>query len=283
MWVAALALTGAGLLLWASQGWRPSQEARPHQQVPAASAGPAQPLVRGAEHLALDPLAAPSPAWQAQGSLAGAALDGDWGLDAQGRLQPSRALRWRFDHILSQVGERDTQAMRAQLQALLQGLQAAPGSLEALLTLWDRYLELQQWRWQVVVDLQRPDTWRAALAERQRVRWQLLGPAWAQAFFAEEERALLSSIEARESGRQPEPEKIANAPRPLPNAAEREAALQEQWRVWDQRLAASRQVLAQIAAAPELSPLQRQQAVQRHLAANYSSSERLRAEALLGL
>jgi len=283
VWVAALALTGAGCLLWASQGGRPSQEARPHQQVPAASAGLAQPLVRGAEHQALDPLAAPSPAWQPQGSLAGAALDGDWGLDAQGRLQPSRALRWRFDHILSQVGERDTQAMRAQLQALLQGVKVAPGSLEALLTLWDRYLELQQWRWQVVVDLQRPETWRAALAERQRVRWQLLGPAWAQAFFAEEDRALLSSIEAREAGRQPEPEAIANAPRPLPNAAEREAALQEQWRVWDQRLAASRKVLAQIATAPELSPLQRQQAVQRHMASSYSSSERLRAEAVLGL
>jgi lipase chaperone LimK len=214
-------------------------------------------------------------------SLDGTTLDGDWGLDPQGQLQPSRALRWRFDHLLTQIGERDVATMRAQLVQLLRGMQAVPGTAQSVLDVWDRYVKLQQWPWKTAVDLRSPDSWRQSLAERQLVRRQILGLRWAEAFYGDEDRALLGWIQALDSG-QTLPN-TSPTPPPLPDAPQREAELAAQWQAWDQRLALSRKVLQGLRHAPEMSALQRQQAIAQHLDQHYSGSERLRAQALLSL
>jgi lipase chaperone LimK len=222
------------------------------------------------------PRAAPASAPTA-GSLVGTQPDGDWALDGQGRLQPQLGLRRRFDYLLSQIGERSLPELRAQLLQLAQA-ELDADTTAAVLALWDRYLQLQQQPWKLAVDLQRPESWRAALAERQQQRRVLLGPAWAEAFYGDEERALLAQILALEQGRPHAPEAL---PPPLPQAAEREAALQAQWADWERRLAEARVALARLQQAPEYSAPQRAAAREQLLQRLFSPAERVRAEALL--
>lgn len=114
-----------------------------------------------------------------------------WPLSSQGELLAHRLLRQRFDRLLASAGDseaalvvaRDTLALEAQSEL------GATQAVEVL-RLWDAYLALQRHPWQVAVDLQRMSTWEAALQERQQVRRELLGEAWAQAFYGEDERRL---------------------------------------------------------------------------------------------
>ena len=66
-------------------------------------------------------------------------------------------------------------------------------------------------------------------------------------------------------------------------AAERLRAEDAQWADWERRLQTARMRLQAIAAAPELSALQRSQAQAAYLGENFSGSELVRAQALLGV
>lgn len=253
------------------------------------------------------------------GSLRGASPDGGWGLDAQGRLQPNLALRRRFDQWLSTLGELTVPQITAVVrQQALQDL-GADGAAQVM-AVWQNYLALQQHPWQVALDGHDLRLWSAALAERQRVRRERLGMAWAEAFYRDEETALQQRLaqQARPAGepgaRTPEsaptslPDSAPGAALPVlpalaqapaagtdaqslfaersaafgPEAALRLQAEDEAQAAWDRRLQQARAQVAALAAAPEFSPPQRAEAIMRWLDAHFSGSERLRAGALLG-
>ena len=246
-----------------------------------------------------------------QGSLRGSALDGDWGVDAQGRLQPSRALRRRFDQLLSTLGEVGVDELGRWLQARARAELRAEAADEVMLV-WERYLQLQRRSYRWGLDGRDSNGWQAALAERQTARREILGRAWADAFYADEEEALRRTMAARESRSATRDEagaaaaagvavlpELARAPAAGVDAqqlfeqrrqalglaaAQRLAAEDAAQADWEARLAAARAELVRLRQAAELSPPQRQQAADDWIAAHFSAGgEQLRARALLGL
>ncbi|MEY4911929.1 MAG: hypothetical protein RL761_1592 [Pseudomonadota bacterium] len=216
-------------------------------------------------------------------SLADTQADGSWSMGANGQAQPSTALRRRFDYLLLLQGERTLAMITADIQ---RQVLAAHGALAAqqIVALWHSYLQLQQKQWATQVDMLRPNTWASALAERTQVRRELLGVAWADAFYREEEDALRQQI-AKSNGQTvaAAPSQEANLPAVLPDAALRQAEVDAEWQQWRQRLEAARVQIAQLQQAPELSATQRTEAVAAYINSQFSGTELLRAKALLKL
>ncbi len=218
-------------------------------------------------------------------SLANTQLDGDWGVGPNGQPQPSMALRRRFDYFLLLQGEQDLNAVATRIRQLVQAAHGAAAA-QQIMAVWDSYLRLQQQRWATQVDMQRRETWSPALAERSLVRRQLLGAAWAQAFYADEENALRQMIAQANSGlpaTATAPVAQPTDPIALPDAAQRMAAHQAQWQEWEQRVGTARSRIAQLRSAPELSDPQRSDAIALYINQQFSGNELLRAKALLGL
>ena len=282
--VGALALVVVG-------GWQLQQGLR--QQTPPA-VPPPSPAPAAAQEPP-DTAAAPRPAaasdaadwarWLAGSSLRGTEPDGDWTVGADGRLRPDPALRRRLDHYLALQGELPLERLRDALVdevARRHGPQAATD----LRQLWARYLALAQYRWQAVADPSRPETLAAALAERTRVRQQLLGPAMAEAFYREEDDRLRATIARLNGGAGPSFASLAPLalhPEPLPDAPVQQLALQQGWAAWEQRLSDAHSEQLRLQAQPGLSAAQRAAAMQAHLDAHFSAAERPRVEALLRL
>lgn len=260
-----------------------------HPSAPPGPSGPSAPSARpapAAERSAVPPAppavtgAGPSAAWARADSLQGSDWDGDWALASpQGLPQPSRRLRDRFDHLLSQLGERELPAIRAQLLARLEA-DALPAATRAeLLRLYDAYLAVQQHPYRFVAEPQAPHTWRAALAERQLVRRQHLGADWAAAFWGEDDRALMASLSALRGDR---PAALPDVEPPRhPQAAAREAALEAEWRDWERRLDAARTHWQALARDASRSAPQREQAWQQHLDGHFDAAEQRRVRALV--
>jgi lipase chaperone LimK len=216
-------------------------------------------------------------------SLADTEADGSWSIGANGQAQPNIALRRRFDYFLLLQGERSAAALTAEIQ---RQVLAAHGALAAqqVVALWHSYLQLQQKQWKTQVDMLRPNTWASALAERSQVRRELLGIAWADAFYREEEDALRQQI-AKSNG-----QTVASAPLQepnqltvLPDATLRQAEVDAEWQQWQRRLEAARSQVTQLQQAPELSASQRTEAVATYINSQFSGTELLRAKALLKL
>jgi lipase chaperone LimK len=215
-------------------------------------------------------------------SLANTQPDGDWSIGPSGQPQPSIALRRRFDYFLLLQGEQDLSALAAQIRQQIQAAHGAAGA-QAIMALWASYLQLQQRSWTTQVNMQRSETWAPALAERSAMRRQLLGAAWAEAFYGDEERALRQTIAQTNSGL---PVTLATQPSDpiaLPSAAERLAEHQAQWQQWEQRISAARSRVQQLRSAPELSEPQRNETVANYLSQQFSGNELTRARALLGM
>lgn len=218
-----------------------------------------------------------------QTSLAGTQPDGLWLADAQGQLRKDFALRQRLDYFLMLLGEQPLDQLRALVQRSAQA--DLPASAVAqLMQLWDRYLQLQQHAFKTSVDLRQPSGWSAALLERQAVRRSVLGADVAYAFYAGEERELQETIARVNDGVRTPPEPAQPSSVQLADAPQREAQVQREWSEWEQRIAAARGQVQRLQAAPELSPGQRQSAVQQVLVSQFEEGgERLRAASLLGL
>ncbi len=216
-------------------------------------------------------------------SLADTQLDGSWSMGANGQAQPNIALRRRFDYLLLLQGERSLAALTVEIQ---RQVSTAHGALAAqqIVALWHSYLQLQQKQWKTQVDMLRPTTWANALTERSQARRELLGIAWADAFYRDEEDALRLQI-AKFNGQTvlatPLPE--ANLPAALPDAALRQAEVDAEWQQWQRRLEAARAQVAQLQQAPELSATQRTEAVAAYINSQFSGTELVRAKALLKL
>jgi lipase chaperone LimK len=266
-------------------------------EVPAALAGRSRP-----ERSA----AAVEQALYAHGSLQGSDPDGGFALDAAGQLLPSLGLRRRFDHLLTAMAEASLNELGSLLRA--QAARAlAPAQVDRVMALWADYLTLQQYPFQHDAALGDAGSWQAALDERVRIRRQVLGPAWADAFYSAEEAATRAHIAsmagdtAASAGSTRLPLALpaaARAPRPGddlaalqqrrvaelgPEAAQRLQQLDLAQADWGRRLTSARQALAEIAQAPELSEPQRQAQVQQYLTHQFSDAERTRARAVLGL
>jgi lipase chaperone LimK len=213
-------------------------------------------------------------------SLANTQTDGEWSIGANGQPQPSRALRRRFDYLLLQQGEVSLDSVAQQIR---QQVQIAHGAATAqkIMALWDSYLRLQQHAWTVQVNMQRPATWTSALAERSTVRRQLLGPAWADAFYRDEENELKQMIAQASSDLPAAAAVQAYTPIPLPDAAQRNAEHEAQWQHWEHRLDAARIRVQELRSAPELSEPQRQEAIQIYVHQQFNAGELLRVKALL--
>ena len=239
-------------------------------------------------------------AWRrGESSLRGTELDGSWSLDARGRLQPSLALRRRFDHLLLL---RDGEASTATLtRALQEDVQAEAGAAAAaqVLDIWQRYLGLLDTPFATRVDLTRPETWGPALAERQRARRDQLGLAWAQAFYADEEAELLALINAQAGSQAPGHKLLAAAapasgvtvlgPQGLARSElgaeqrERLEAVDAEQARWAERLAQARREIEALRNAAHLSAPQRREAVDAWLAQHFDAREQLRIRGLLDL
>lgn len=118
-------------------------------------------------------------------SLAGAEIDGSVELDASGQLRMTLSLRRLFDQVLSSIGERSIDEIRALLAADLDRLTTPDGKRQALAA-FERYLRYLQTVDQSAATL-------SALPLRERLnaladlRRQQLGSEMADAFFATEE------------------------------------------------------------------------------------------------
>ena len=233
------------------------------------------------------------------GSLRGALFDGSWGRWADGRLQPDFALRRRFDQLLTTVGEASTDELRAFVASRAER-DTSPEQARAVLALWDQYLALQQVRHAETLDLTQPAQWPRLLQAHQLARREHLGPAWADAFFGEEEQRFRELITERG---QAKPAGSTASINPLQPSAELPASVLHQLRVatygreaaerlraadqaevaWQTRLDTARATLTRLRQAPELSEPQREQAVAHWLAQNFSETEQIRVRALLNL
>jgi lipase chaperone LimK len=215
-------------------------------------------------------------------SLADTQADGSWSIGPNGQAQPSMALRRRFDYLLLLQGERSLAALTAEIQ---RQVLAAHGAIAAqqVLALWNSYLQLQQKQWLTQVDMRQPSSFASALSERSLVRRELLGIAWADAFYREEEDALRQQIAKSNGQTMAASSQEADLPAVLPDAALRQAEVDAEWQQWRQRLEAARAHVAQLQQAPELSATQRTEAVVAYINSQFSGTELLRAKALLKL
>lgn len=254
-------------------GWQQASVANPFGKAAPDAQQPSQPLAG----------ALPSPWSLANTSLAGTQADGDWGVDARGQFKASRELRRRFDYYLSLIGEIPLVDIHALvLHHAKQSLQEP--ALGHVMAHWDQYVKLQQHAWKHAVDLRQPSSWGVALSERQIVRRHILGADVAYAYYSEEEEQLQQMMMQAQSGQStretaPVPASVALHP----DSRDREAAVQLQWQQWEQRLSMARSKLGQLRQAPELSALQRQQAIESYLESQFQGDELTRARALLGI
>lgn len=325
LWVGALA--SAGLLVWGTVGRAPSslvpQAQTGHSQTDATgtSSAPSRADVQTwlfpDVHRSVRSAAQIEAALFRDGSLRGSSLDGGFRLDEQGRLMPSREVRRRFDQLLSTLGEASIEELTLLLrQQALAELQGNAEAADQVMAVWDRYVSLQRHRFQVALDPREPDSLRAGLAERQQVRRQWLGLEWADAFFSDDESALLTQLQTLDAGsataagdgsdtadaslqQAPHLPDIARAPGPGDDAADwqrqrvamfgaeaaaRLQALDEEEARWNTRIAQAQTQVAALQSSAELSGLQKAQAVASYIDAHFSAgSERLRARALLGV
>ncbi len=283
--VLGLLLVGS-LAAWLAPGAEPAQATpAPAPAVAPAAAGPAR-AGAAAEHHVLEAVAAtPTEELQAFGrwmaehsALRGTALDGGWGLDAQGQVRPSLALRRRFDHLLQLQGQAPLPKLSAWLaQQARQELSEA--DVQQVMSVWQAYLGLLASAGPVPRPGDGPALAAALDTEAQRRRaW--LGLAWAEAFFGEDEAAW-----RQRQAQGPAPaEPLIDRSRLSPEAAQRLADAEAEQARWTRRLAQARAELQRLRQAPELSEPQRDEAIDRLLDERFApGGERLRARALLGL
>lgn len=313
--------TGTALLLCGGLWWSWSAQAPVAQA--AAPLRPALPQATGLAETTPAPLDAaaalrPDPA-RAQrsvaqvrqalferGSLRGVQPDGGFRLDAQGRLRPDRAVRRRFDQLLSTLGEATIEELGALLQQQARTELGSDDGAAQVMTVWERYLQLQRQLAPAGDTGSAPtaDSLALALQERTRQRRLVLGNDWAEAFYGDEEAALQARLSTPPS-QAPTGEQAgtalpaaARAPQPGedltalqrqreatlgPEAAARLQALDQAQAAWAENIQATRRALTRLQGAAELSALQRQQAIDQLIESRFAPEDRLRARAVLGL
>lgn len=309
--------TGAALLLcgglWGS--WAARAPAAP-EAVQLHTGAAAAPSPGALPHAAFDPVAAlqadPTRARRSvaqvqralfeRGSLRGVQPDGGFRLDAQGRLVPDRAVRRRFDQLLTTLGEATIEELGALLQQQARAELGREDGVAQVMAVWERYLQLQR---QLAPGSASPPSAEGlslALQERARQRRLVLGNDWAEAFYGDEEAALQARFnrDGRPTDTVPGDglPAVARAPQAGddlaalqrqreatlgPEAAARLQALDQAQAAWTQKVAEVRRQITRLRGAAELSALQRQQAIEQLIESRFAPEEQRRARAVLGL
>ena len=133
---------------------------------------------------------APTTSWPA--SLAGTDVDGAIALDANGRLVRSLGIRRLFDYWLTTLGEQDLAAIRQQIAAMATAT-GGPGVSTQVLALFDDYVAYLQSAESIVASSMEPTELLRVHEALYALRREYLG-TWADAFFADEESALIEQI-----------------------------------------------------------------------------------------
>ncbi|TAL21035.1 MAG: hypothetical protein EPO01_12225 [Aquabacterium sp.] len=243
---------------------------------------------------------------QTTGSLRDTEVDGEWPVDAQGRLVPSLLVRRRFEYFIAAGGEVTPQEVAALIEDDARRSLRPPAAAEAM-SLLQRYMEARGEASRYKPDTRDAQSMRAALAGVHAARERILGPAWARAFYGEEEAYFETQIQRVElansgaAGAAQAAEQQAGDSALLTAAGKDPAALREarlkaygaeatarmesvdaQWTKWNARIDQGRKEVARIRGAANLSPVQKQAQIQAWIEANFSDPpERLRAQGLL--
>jgi len=278
---ASVGIAAAAVLLQAL--WRPQSVPAPAPQVAAtavATPHPLDPTPAAQRHRLRGPEAFGQ--WiEAESSLRGTELDGSWDVDTRGEFKPTLALRRRFDHLLTLIGEARVEELTAFIGHEVQAW-GGPAARTQVLQAWERYLALQRHPFRMPVQLNDRNALLAALGERQQVRRQLLGPVLAEAFFAAEEAELQALLQ---HGVRSEAQAASPIDPARLDAQARQRLQQEEaaWADWERRLAQARQDVQALQAEHQLSDPQRQAAIDQLLAQRFAPGEAVRVRALLQL
>lgn len=243
---------------------------------------------------------------QTTGSLRDTEADGEWPVDAQGKLVPSLLVRRRFEYFIAASGEVTPQEVAALIEDDARRSLQPPAVAEAM-GLLQRYMEARGEASRYKPDTRDAQSMRAALAGVHAARERILGPAWAHAFYGEEEAYFETQIERVElassgaagaaqaaeqragdsalltpAGKDPAALREARTKAYGAEAAARMESVDAQWAKWNARIDQGRKEVARIRGAANLSQAQKQAQIQAWLEANFSDpSERLRAQGLL--
>jgi lipase chaperone LimK len=148
--------------------------------IPSPAAGPTAAPTAG------DDMPSPAAATDRPKSLHGTRTDGELELDPLGRFRPSIDARRLFDYHLTTSGELPLDAIRARIVAVIER-RLPPDAARDAIDLLDRYL-LYRERARRLADTEAVDEdAHARFAAIWALRREVLGPADADAFFAEEE------------------------------------------------------------------------------------------------
>lgn len=243
---------------------------------------------------------------QTTGSLRDTEVDGEWPVDAQGKLVPSILVRRRFEYFIAASGEVTPQEIAALIEDDARRTLQAPAVAEAM-GLLQRYLEARGEASRYKPDTRDAQSMRAALSGLHAARERILGTAWARAFYGEEEAYFETQIQRVElansgaagaaqaaeqqkgdsallmpAGKDPAALHDARLKAYGAEATARMEAVDAQWARWNARIEQGRKEVARIRGTANLSEVQKHAQVAAYLDANFSDpSERARAQALL--
>lgn len=227
---------------------------------------------------------------------------GSWCI-THGRLRPCYGLRQRFEYHLLAIGILPVDDIRRLVED--DARQAHGAALAAaIMKVWDDYRAVRTYVPQHAFDPQDATTWQPVFEELRLARRRLMGPAWADAFFGQEESDFRAHTRDRAPGLAPLADTFADEGAPIPPlsagqsaeavyaeraarygraAADRLASLDEEWADWERRLEAAKAERSRLAQQPELSALQRDQALQAYIQSHFKPDEIRRVHALLHL
>ncbi|MGE5451889.1 MAG: lipase secretion chaperone [Acidobacteriota bacterium] len=223
---------------------------------------------------------------------------GDWGVGADGKLHPDLALRKRFEYYLLALGSASPTELRALIEDEARRAHGDKAAAE-IMAIYDKYWALRSHQPSRRLVLNERETWEPAFLELKGLRRQYLGPVWADAFYKDEEAEFLNFV-AQADGKAGPDKADMNMPVPQMGpgkdaqavhaervalygeaAAQRLAQADAEWADWERRLAAARAEYQRVQASPELSDVQRQQAIDQYIQSHFPPDERLRARGLL--
>jgi hypothetical protein len=147
-----------------------------------------------------------------EGSLVGTQPAGDWCINAQQQFQPCEGLRQRFEYYLLGLGEVGVADVRALIEDDARKSLGEAQSAQ-IMALFDKYWQIRTYDWKNHFTQSDRTTWLPVFEEQRTVRRQIMGGAWADAFFLEEEQHFQTYYAQLESGQtmppqpgDPEPE-----------------------------------------------------------------------------
>ena len=257
---------------------------------PAASAAAAAALVRSPDQVRVRLFK--------EGSFAGTEPAGSWCVSDQ-KLKPCPELRSRFEYYVLGLGEVTIEEIRGLIQD--EAKRASGDALAAeIMAIWDKYWQVRTYAWRNKFIQADRSTWMPVFEEQRSVRRQLLGQAWAEAFFKEDEQHFQEYYTQLETGLPPPPDPGEPVPQMAPGKdpaavrAERVARYGEaaanrldkadaDWADWERRLNAAKAEWDRLQKSANLSDVQRKAEMSAYIKSNFPADEQLRVQALLHL